>query len=133
MEEQVVCNQCERKFAKESSLRQHERDKHKIEQCKECGKKFEREKALKKHIWFVHKNKRRKKVKIRRISNEMKKELNFEEELRKGNVQAITTWLAEHVHKQTYIYEQRNFVKQVTGEEINPNYFIYYIEEKYEK
>ena len=31
-----------------------------------------KEKALKNHVWFVHKNKRRKKVKARTISNDLR-------------------------------------------------------------
>ena len=114
MEEQVVCNQCERKFAKESSLRQHERDKHKIEQCKECGKKFERKKALKKHFWFVHKNKRRKKVTIRRISNDLRLLLEKKEKTPQEKRSLIKV---RPIHEQPYLDLTGEIGKTETEEE----------------
>ena len=50
----------------ESSLRQHEKDRHNVERCKQCGKILERKKALKNHIWFNHKIRRKRGIKRRK-------------------------------------------------------------------
>lgn len=72
--EKIVCTDCGKKFEKEESLKQHERDKHEIVSCKECGKRFRKKKALKNHVWFNHRNRRKKlrTVKVKPISNNLR-------------------------------------------------------------
>ena len=71
--EKKVCTDCGKKFEKEESLKQHERDKHELVSCKECGKRFRRKKALKNHVWFTHRNRRKKsKIKVKTISKELR-------------------------------------------------------------
>jgi carboxypeptidase Taq len=62
----------------------------------------------------------------------MKKELDFEGLLQSGHIRPIREWLTEKVHRKTGFYDPKEFIENITGEELNPNYFIKYLEEKYE-
>ena len=63
----------------------------------------------------------------------MKKELEFDSLLANGSVQPIKNWLTDRVHKKTGFYNPLDFINKITSEELNPNYFIRYLEEKYSK
>lgn len=49
----------------------------------------------------------------------------------KGNFHTINGWLKEKVHKHGAVYKPQELIKTITGEELNPKYFIKYLKEKY--
>jgi carboxypeptidase Taq len=63
----------------------------------------------------------------------MKKEVAFDEELQKGNLLPIKGWLDENVHRHGSLYYPDELIKKVTGEKLNPRYFINYLTQKYTK
>ncbi|MFX1285947.1 MAG: carboxypeptidase M32 [Promethearchaeota archaeon] len=58
---------------------------------------------------------------------------DYKEFMKKGQFKPIIDWLIENVHKYSNLYDPLELLKTITGEEINPKYFIDYLEEKYSK
>lgn len=56
---------------------------------------------------------------------------NYEELIEKGNFKPILDWLKENIHRHGAMMQPEALLEKVTGEGINPQYFIEYIEEKY--
>ncbi|MDH5552726.1 MAG: carboxypeptidase M32 [Nitrosomonas sp.] len=48
-----------------------------------------------------------------------------------GNFAPIRSWLNERIHSQGRLYTPQQLVQSVTGETLNPNYFIEYLKKKY--
>ncbi len=66
--------------------------------------------------------------------NAMLKDLsNFKELIKTGQLSPIINWMIEKVHKPANMYDPPELMKRITGEEINPKYFIQYLEKKYSK
>lgn len=65
------------------------------------------------------------------LLRKMKKEVKYEKELREGNLLPIKGWLDQHVHEHGSLYYPDELMKKVTGESLNPNYFIAYLKDKY--
>ena len=65
------------------------------------------------------------------LLNAMKKEINFETELERGNLLTIKGWLDQNVHRFGSLYFPNDLIKNATGEELNPTYFIEYLKNKY--
>jgi carboxypeptidase Taq len=66
--------------------------------------------------------------------NQAKKEIpDLEERIEKGDMMTLRNWLKEKIHKYGKLETPDEIVKRVTGEELNPDYFIRYIKEKYSK
>lgn len=63
----------------------------------------------------------------------MKKQMDFEGLLRKGDITAIREYLKEHVHRYGKLKNSRQILKEITGEDFNPQYYIDYLKEKYTK
>ena len=42
-------------------------------------------------------------------------------------------WLGEKIHKYGLLKDTPTIIKEVTGEELNPKYYIEYLKEKYSK
>lgn len=63
----------------------------------------------------------------------MKKEVAVEKELSQGNLLPIKAWLDINLHKHGSLYFPQDLVKNVTGEALNPQYFVDYLNEKYAK
>ena len=63
----------------------------------------------------------------------MKKELDFDNLLLQGNVTPIREWLITNVHKKTGFYDPEEFLRVISGKDINPDYFVKYLDEKYTK
>lgn len=63
----------------------------------------------------------------------MKKTMDFEGLLEAGNVDAIREYLKEHIHQFGKIKTSRQLLKDVTGEDFDPQYYIKYLKEKYSK
>lgn len=63
----------------------------------------------------------------------MKEELDFEQLLEKENIGVIREYLREHVHRFGKLKTSRQILKDTTGEDFTPEYFIRYLKEKYRK
>jgi len=63
----------------------------------------------------------------------MKKEINVDEHLRKGDFEPITKWLNEKVHQHGALYEPTVLIEKITGERLNASYYCDYLEQKYTK
>ncbi|MDU5110812.1 MAG: carboxypeptidase M32 [Clostridium sp.] len=55
------------------------------------------------------------------------------EAVKSGDLTEITKWLNEKVHVHGAIYTPGELIKNITGEELNPKYFIDYLKNKYYK
>jgi carboxypeptidase Taq len=68
------------------------------------------------------------------IYNAAKKEIkDFDKLIEKGELIKIKEWLSENIHKHGKLLEPAEILKKVTGEEMNPQYLIDYLENKYTK
>lgn len=65
------------------------------------------------------------------FTNTMKKELNISELTSQGEFGTILSWLRDNVHVHGSSIWPNELVKKVTGEELDPKYFVNYIKEKY--
>jgi len=61
----------------------------------------------------------------------LKKNPSLPEEYENGNFSNLLTYLRENVHQYGKIYQANELIKRITGEDLNPNYFIEYIEKKF--
>lgn len=61
----------------------------------------------------------------------MKKEMDFEGLLEKGDIGTIREYLREHIHQYGKLKDSRTLLKEVTGEDFTPKYYIGYLKEKY--
>ena len=52
-------------------------------------------------------------------------------EISKGNLKNLHSWLKENVHQYGATYTPAELIKKITGEELNPKYFLRYLKEKY--
>lgn len=67
------------------------------------------------------------------IYNTMKKDFDVEKALENKELNKITDWLGEKIHKYGKLKDTPEIIKEVTGEELNPKYYINYLKEKYSK
>ena len=67
------------------------------------------------------------------IYNTMKKDFNVEKALENQELNKITNWLGKKIHKYGKLKDTPEIIKEVTGEELNPKYYIDYLKEKYSK
>lgn len=58
---------------------------------------------------------------------------NYHELLKEGNLQPIKEWLTKNIHQYGKLKKPLEIVKDVTGEGLNPDYLIEYLEDKYAK
>lgn len=65
------------------------------------------------------------------LYHQMKKELDVDTALCQGNLQAVRDFLHTHVHQYGAFKTAREILKEATGEEFNPDYFIEYLKDKY--
>ncbi|MHA2288483.1 MAG: carboxypeptidase M32 [Promethearchaeota archaeon] len=56
---------------------------------------------------------------------------NLPKEYEEGNFSNLLSFLRENIHQYGKIYQARDLVKKVTGEDLNPDYFIEYLEKKF--
>lgn len=64
------------------------------------------------------------------IFNKINGDLPFYELVERGEFQPIIDWLREKIHSKGSLYKPVELVKLVTGEGINPQYLINYLEDK---
>lgn len=65
------------------------------------------------------------------IYNKMKEEIAIEEILREGKLSVIKEWLNEKIHRYGKLKNPKELIVEITGEELNPKYYIDYLKEKY--
>jgi carboxypeptidase Taq len=61
----------------------------------------------------------------------LKQHPTLPEEYENGNFSTLLSFLRENIHQYGRIYQARDLIKRVTGEDLNPNYFIDYLEKKF--
>lgn len=66
------------------------------------------------------------------IYEHMKKEMDFDELLKQGKLSAIRDYLRNHIHKFGKLKTSRQILKDTTGEDFTPDYYIQYLKEKYQ-
>ncbi|MHA1488898.1 MAG: carboxypeptidase M32 [Promethearchaeota archaeon] len=64
-------------------------------------------------------------------SDALKKHPSLPEEFNKGKFSNLLAYLKEEVHQHGKIYRPLELLKKITREELNPNYFINYLEKKF--
>lgn len=62
----------------------------------------------------------------------MKKDLDIDELMSRGDFKPITLWLNDHIHKYGRTKKNLEIVKLATGEDFNYKYYIKYLKEKFE-
>lgn len=63
----------------------------------------------------------------------MKQELNFEQQLRQGDLSAILNYLQEHIHRFGKLKTSEQLLADMTKEPFDPRYYVDYLKEKYTK
>ena len=61
------------------------------------------------------------------------KNIDVDSLLSQGKLDAISTYLKEHIHKYSNTLEPKELVFKATGEYFNPKYYIDYLKDKYTK
>lgn len=61
----------------------------------------------------------------------MKQHMDFDGLLREGKVSVIREFLRENIHQYGKLKTSRQILKDVTGEDFNPEYYVKYLKEKY--
>ena len=64
------------------------------------------------------------------IVHYMKKEIPFDKLVSEGNLRPILDWLTKNDFAYDYL-DPKDWIKKVTGEEMNPKYYIDYLKEKF--
>jgi carboxypeptidase Taq len=65
------------------------------------------------------------------LLKKMKKEIPFDKTIREGNLLPVKGWLDQNVHRYGSLHLPDDLMKIVTGESLNPKYFVEYLTEKY--
>ncbi len=65
------------------------------------------------------------------IVESIKKELDFEDLISNNRIDEITAWLTEKIYKYGRLLKPCDAVKQATGNDFDPKYYIDYLTEKY--
>ncbi|MBY0484474.1 carboxypeptidase M32 [Nitrosomonas sp.] len=61
----------------------------------------------------------------------LREQSDTERNIAKGNFAPIKNWLNEKIHRQGRLYSPQGLVQRVTGEALNPDYFVDYLKRKY--
>lgn len=65
------------------------------------------------------------------ITASMKKEININESLKAGELGTILSWLRQNIHQHGSLYLPQKLITDISGEQLNPNFFIEYLNQKY--
>ncbi len=65
------------------------------------------------------------------IYHTMEQELDIQGTLRSGDLKPITAWLKEKIHRHGMVKKSRELLKEITGEDFNPQYYIDYLTDKF--
>jgi len=63
----------------------------------------------------------------------MKGQMDFEQLLQDGKIEVIREYLREHVHRFGKMKTSREILKDMTGEDFDPKYYVEYLKEKYRR
>ncbi len=67
------------------------------------------------------------------FTHTLRKELpNFDSLIAEGNLVPIKEWLTEKVYQHGKLLTPNEIIRKVTGEALNPEYLVQYLEEKYQ-
>ncbi len=61
----------------------------------------------------------------------LKAKPNLPEDYKKGEFSNLLSYLRENIHQHGAVYRANDLIKRVTGEDLNPDYFLKYIETKF--
>jgi carboxypeptidase Taq len=64
--------------------------------------------------------------------NALMKEMDINEVMENGELSKIKDWLTEHIHQYGKLKDPLEILKDTTGEGLNPDYLVKYLEEKYQ-
>lgn len=64
---------------------------------------------------------------------QMKKEMDFDGLLERGEIKVIREYLRKNVHQFGKLKTSREILKDATGEDFTPDYYVRYLKEKYKK
>ena len=67
------------------------------------------------------------------LYHKMKQEMDFDGLLREGRADVIREYLREHIHQYGKLKTSRQLLKDATGEDFNPAYYVEYLTERYGK
>ncbi|MFO7793480.1 MAG: carboxypeptidase M32 [Candidatus Nanohaloarchaea archaeon] len=56
---------------------------------------------------------------------------SLDEKISEGEFEELKNWLKENIHSKGSLYKTEDLIEQATGEKLNPDYFLEYIESKY--
>ena len=65
------------------------------------------------------------------IDNTMRKEINVDQIIASGNLKEINLWLADKFHQHGSLKTPNQLLIEVTGEKLNPKYYVEYLIAKY--
>jgi len=66
------------------------------------------------------------------LLNKLEKDIpNWKNQIAKGNFQSVKKWLTENVHHYGNLYDPAVLIKKITGEQINVNPYLQYLDKKY--
>ena len=65
------------------------------------------------------------------IYHTMEQEVDIQGALRGGDLKVITDWLKEKIHRHGMVKKSRQLLKDITGEDFNPQYYIDYLTDKF--
>ena len=65
------------------------------------------------------------------IYNAMKKDMDIDKVLENGEMDKIKNWLGDKIHKYGRLKETEEIIREITGEGLNPKYYIDYLKKKY--
>ena len=65
------------------------------------------------------------------ILHTMRKDLDFDACMRAGDLKTVGAWLKEHVFSIASLTTPDEWIRAITGESLNPQYYLDYLEEKY--
>ena len=63
----------------------------------------------------------------------MKQEMNFDRLREEGQLDVIREYGRKHVHRYGKMKDSRQILKDMTGEDFNPKYYVEYLEKKYRR
>lgn len=63
----------------------------------------------------------------------MKKEMDVDKLLEEGKIGVIRQYLRDHIHQYGKLKKSREILKEMTGEDFQPQYYVDYLKEKYKK
>ena len=63
----------------------------------------------------------------------MEREIDVWESVRRGDLSCVLNWLRENVFNRASLMDPDAWIRAITGESLNPDYYLDYLEDKYTK